>query len=311
MIWTGFNSEDSFQKAASERGTGDAGKNRFYPLRWAETLTPSELEMEKGNGPWDRPLPSQRTSNADVMDIGEALNQQLNYSDMDVEDDSGQGSKSSLSDFATDEEFLFATTKRISDEQKKLSYQERNSINEEIHGVACNAQDESPEMVQYALSKLTSELEDLVLTDWRNNATGPSSLSAGFLLSRRDFRTDTYVNRPSFRLRFLRSENFDAQKAAIRLMKFLNLVLEVFGAYALSRPIKLSDFKRSELKALQTGWLQVLPFRDRSGRRLFIWTTIGMQFDPKLRVRQIVVSCQYCLQMPLSFSQLSSFCYSG
>ncbi len=261
--------------------------------------------MEKGNGSFDRPLPSQRTSNADVMDIGEDLKHQLNYSEMDVDDDSGQGSNSSLSDSATDNEILFAATKRISNEQKKLSYQERNFINEEIHGVACNVQDESPEMVQYSLSKLTSELEDLVLTDWRKNATGPSTLSAGFLLSRRDFGTDTYVNRPSFRLRFLRSENFDVQKAAIRLMKFLNLVLEVFGAYALSRPIKLTDFKRSELKALQSGWLQVLPFRDRSGRRLFIWTgRIGMQYDPILRVRQIDVSCQGCLKIPLSFSQL-------
>lgn len=268
--------------------------------------------MEKGSGPWDRPLPSQRTPNADVMDIDEALKQQPNCAEMDVEDDCSQGSNSSLSNSATDKEFIFATTKCISNEKKKLSYQERNIINEEIHGVACNVQDETPEMVQYSLSKLSSELEDLVLTDWRNNATGPSSLSAGFLLSRRDFGTDTYINEPSFRLRFLRSDNFDAKKAATRLMKFLNLVLEVFGAYALSRPIKLTDFKRNELKALQNGWLQVLPFRDRSGRRLFIWTGhIGMQCDPILRVRQIDVSCQDCLQIPLSFSQLPWFYCPG
>jgi hypothetical protein len=95
------------------------------------------------------------------------------------------------------------------------------------------------------------------------------------------------VNEPGFRLRFLRTENFNAKKAAIRLMKFMNLMLEVFGAFALFRPIVLTDFKRNEVKILQTGWLQILPFRDRSGRKVFIWVgDAGLSYDPVLRVRQ-------------------------
>lgn len=188
-------------------------------------------------------------------------------------------------------------TKVISDQQNKLSYIDRNILHEELHGVAFNEKRETPELLQYALSKLSAELETLVLSDWANNnnknaGTSSSSLSTGYLLSPKGNNNDYYVNQPSFRLRFLRAENFHPRKAAIRLMKFLNLVLKVFGAFALTRPIKLTDFKRNEMKALQTGWLQVLPFRDRSGRRLFVWTgQMGMEYEATVRVRSSRMAC--------------------
>jgi hypothetical protein len=195
------------------------------------------------------------------------------------------GSSSSESDSMTDMEYLRAANTRISKEQHRLSYSDRNSIHEEIHGVAFSAQEESSDLLQSSLAQLSKELEDLVKLDWKNYNT-TSSLSAGYLLSRRDGANGTYVNNPDFRLRFLRCEDFDAKKAAIRLMKFMNFILEIFGAFALFRPIKLTDFKRNEMKVLQSGFLQVLPFRDRSGRKVFIWVgDMGMQFDPILRIK--------------------------
>jgi hypothetical protein len=219
------------------------------------------------------------------------------------------GSSSSESDSMTDMEYLRAANTRISKEQHRLSYSDRNSIHEEIHGVAFSAQEESSDLLQSSLAQLSKELEDLVKLDWKNYNT-TSSLSAGYLLSRRDGANGTYVNNPDFRLRFLRCEDFDAKKAAIRLMKFMNFILEIFGAFALFRPIKLTDFKRNEMKVLQSGFLQVLPFRDRSGRKVFIWVgDMGMQFDPILRVRQSNVSCHYCFQLLLHFSRLPSLRY--
>ena len=44
-----------------------------------------------------------------------------------------------------------------------------------------------------------------------------------------------------FRLRFLRSELFDAAKAAKKIVGFLDLLLEYYGEFALRRPIRLSD----------------------------------------------------------------------
>jgi len=212
-------------------------------------------------------------------------NQGSTYSDSDSDTDTNTNTDT---DDVTDTEYLRAANKRISEEQQKLLYSDRNFINEEIHGVICHAQDESPELLQSAQAQLSSELEDLLILDCKNNPI-KSSLSAGFLLSQKGDATNTYVNNRDFRLRFLRSENFDAKKAAIRLMKFMNLVLEFFGAFALFRPIKLADFKRSELKVLQTGWLQVLPFRDRSGRKVFTWIgNMGFQYNPVLRMKIII-----------------------
>jgi hypothetical protein len=202
---------------------------------------------------------------------------------------------SSDSDSMTDMEYVSAAYARISEEQLRLSYSDRNTILEDIHGVAFNAQNETPDLLQSSLAQLSTELEDLVKFDWKDYAT-TSTLSAGYLLSLRNGANGAYVNSRDFQLRFLRCEDFNAKKAAIRLMHFMNFVLEVFGAFALFRPIKLTDFKRSEMKVLQSGFLQVLPFRDRSGRKVFIWVGgMGIQYDPILRVRQSDVSCKYLL----------------
>ena len=65
--------------------------------------------------------------------------------------------------------------------------------------------------------------------------------------------TSTYINDKEFRLRFLRHEFFDIAKAAIRMVTWLDIVVELFGLYALERPIRLSDFPRSESKYFHLG----------------------------------------------------------
>mmetsp|Transcript_1014 Transcript_1014/g.2236 ORF Transcript_1014/g.2236 Transcript_1014/m.2236 type:complete len:334 (-) Transcript_1014:969-1970(-) len=185
-----------------------------------------------------------------------------------------------------DNDRMKAANKRISDELLRLSSKDRNTINEEIHGVRCHSRNETPEMLRSSLANLSVELYNLIQLD-KDSDISTSSLSAGYVLSGRgSFDGSTYVNNPGFRLRFLRCEDFDAKKAAIRLMRFMNLMLEVFGAFALFRPIKLTDFKRCEIQILQSGWMQILPFRDRSGRKVFIWIgEMGFQYDSILRIK--------------------------
>ncbi len=247
-----------------------------------------QLEMESSQPPGS----SGNSSAMDVDKNDEDADDAGDNNDNDILE-TYSDSSSSLSDLGTDEEQLAMLTKVISDQQNKLSYIDRNILHEELHGVAFNEKQETTEMLRYALSKLAAELETLVMSDWKNNKDGTPSLSTGYILSPKS--VSAHVYKPSFRLRFLRAEQFHPRKAAIRLMKFLNLVLKVFGAFALARPIKLTDFKRSEMKALQTGWLQVLPFRDRSGRRLFVWTgQMGMEYEATMRVRFIVLlACFY------------------
>ena len=65
---------------------------------------------------------------------------------------------------------------------------------------------------------------------------------------------------------------FDAKKAAVRFIKYLDLIDEVFGSDVLYRPPhpipRLSDFTKEDMSALKLGYYQLLPYRDRAGRRM-------------------------------------------
>jgi len=80
----------------------------------------------------------------------------------------------------------------------------------------------------------------------------------------------SYIHGDDFRLRFLRCDLFDVKKAAQRLLTYLDLLVEIFGDDALRRPICLSDFTKEELRHMRKGMIQILPYRDRSGRRIFV-----------------------------------------
>lgn len=146
----------------------------------------------------------------------------------------------------------------VSKELMRLTLNDRNSIQEEIHGVNCLALEETPEFIQGSLRKLAFELDEGL----------PSSETKGYKMSQK-FQS-TYVNSIDFRLRFLRCELFDPKKAAKRMTFFLEIVLDLFGTYALERSIRLSDFNKEELKFMRKGRFQWLPFRDRSGRRIAV-----------------------------------------
>jgi len=146
----------------------------------------------------------------------------------------------------------------ISKEMLKYNLDERNAIYEEVHGVANLCPDESePGMIEMALEELENELLFL-----------PESQKSAFLQSQT--LEKTYVNERDFRLRFLRADLFNARKAALRITMFLEAVLEIYGPYALERPVRLSDFSRKEMKVFNLGRIQLLPYRDRVGRRIII-----------------------------------------
>lgn len=93
----------------------------------------------------------------------------------------------------------------------------------------------------------------------KNNSSGNGNIN-----------TSSYIHEKDFKLRFLRCEFFDAKKAAKRMCTYLDLMVELFGEYALDRPISLSDFTKEELRHMRKGMIQTLPYRDRSGRRIMI-----------------------------------------
>jgi len=164
----------------------------------------------------------------------------------------------------------------LATELNKLSFNSRERINEEIHGVCCLAPKETPEMLEIALVKLSMELDNI-----------PCSEKQGFLQSQQFFPKNRYVNDRSFRLMFLRCELFDVRKAAIRLVRHLDFVLETFdnNKELLGRPVRLTDLGPKSIKLLRSGSLQLLPVRDNSGRRVFVVSSFKRDYDVLTRVQ--------------------------
>jgi len=148
----------------------------------------------------------------------------------------------------------------LSKELLELSLKDRTAIQEEIHGVKCLAPEETPELLEASLLELDLALE--------NDDLIPPFKKQAYRRSQK--LRKTHVNDKSFRLRFLRMTLFDVEKAAEKIVNFLDISLDLFGGFALERAIRLSDFDNRELKYLREGEIQLLPFRDRSGRRILV-----------------------------------------
>ena len=171
----------------------------------------------------------------------------------------------------------------MAQELNSLSFQQRESINEEIHGLNVHQIyfdkvkeiEETPELLQESFVKLQRELNQLQLDSFAfhrcQQLYGDDdniALYHGSLGSAK--RKKSYINTDEFRMMFLRCELFDITKAARRLVNFVELMFELYGDIGIQRKIQLEDMSDSELQILKAGYTQILPSRDRAGRRILI-----------------------------------------
>jgi len=170
-----------------------------------------------------------------------------------------------------------------------LSFNDRTAIEDEIHGVSCIAIKETPDLLEQSLIDFELELhkinhkpaydkaQELSFNNpSSSSSTVPSSSMSISISSHNSSKsyssgggcTSSYINEKKFRLRFLRCELFHVRKAAERYIKYLDFLVEVYGEYALRRPIRMSDLTNEEMQFLREGQHQILPYVDRSGRRI-------------------------------------------
>ena len=140
----------------------------------------------------------------------------------------------------------------------RLSINERNAMEEEIHGVRCLAPEETPQLLQSSLQTLSMVLA--------NDAIIPVDKKIDYLRSQQ--LPSTYINSDEFGLRFLRLFLFDVVEAAKHIVRFIEIGVVFFGDVILERPVRLQDLSKKELQLLRSGSLQLSPFRDRGGRRI-------------------------------------------
>ncbi|KAL3930740.1 MAG: hypothetical protein SGBAC_011632 [Bacillariaceae sp.] len=88
-----------------------------------------------------------------------------------------------------------------------------------------------------------------------------------------------YVQDQTLRMKFLRSEKFDVQKSAERMIRFFDCKLYFFGEQKLCKDITLHDLDKDDLKALKAGYMQILSGRDRAGRAVFLAVPSKQTFE--------------------------------
>lgn len=162
----------------------------------------------------------------------------------------------------------------LSKELMEMNFKDRTDISEEVHGVKNMAVPETEPVRDDALAMLQNHI---------TNCMPPSETTA---FDRALSLPKTYVNDDEFRLMFLRSELFDIEASAKRMMTYLDLISGLFGNEVLARPLRSTDFKGKEEKAaLRGGLVQLLPYRDRSGRRIMVVLSDIMSQSHIMRVK--------------------------
>ncbi|VEU38827.1 unnamed protein product [Pseudo-nitzschia multistriata] len=171
----------------------------------------------------------------------------------------------------------------LSKELMDLSVRDRTSIYEELHGVRSlaikeNDSEINKDIVTKALNDLNHTLEHRI----------PAHKKTAFLKAQSFLYTSgTYVNDLTFRLKFLRCKLFDVDAAALLLVNYLELVQELYGDICLSCPIRLIDVQttKEERVAFRSGFIQLLPYGDRAGRRIIMITTDALLYSTYIRVK--------------------------
>lgn len=201
------------------------------------------------------------------------------------------------------------TDRLLSEELLRLSFRERNNINEEIHGVRnpYPVNKEEPEFIELSLLDMDCEVESILGRQDKANL---------------GLRIHHVNNNRKLRLAFLRSELYDAKKAANRLVAFTRFIRArcacaggVAGCNCGSigdrdtggRIIAEKWFDRQELSELRKGAIQLMPFRDQSGRRILVALSVCFKIRNATRVR--CYSCFYSFS-PRPSLILRSLCFS-
>jgi len=160
----------------------------------------------------------------------------------------------------------------LASELYKMSFQEREVMNEEIHGIGLDRGwfiqhkeiEETPARLASAFEGLAEELKKLSLTGTAE------AFDRGQKLVRLHPERGAYLNEKDFRLMFLRADAWDYAKAAKRMCLYLNAIRNLFGDQVLQRPIQLKDMNAREMETIEKGYSQMVQGRDRAGRRVYI-----------------------------------------
>jgi hypothetical protein len=164
-------------------------------------------------------------------------------------------------------------------EMYQLSQQERERIQEEVHGVTSMLVEETPDLITSSLQQFDAHLA-------RSTATRSPENVAYFVAKEQPESCQYVLTNRDMHLKFLRADLFDSAKAVRRYLCNIQVLYKYFGIVALQRPIRFSDLGKEEQTDYKTGHFQVMTARDRAGRLILV-----------------VASAQQMSQVPVSQAQ--------
>ena len=185
-------------------------------------------------------------------------------------------------------QLLKETEQQIARDLYEMSLEEREGVIRDIHGVEKSKVVEELTFVQNSMNQLELELCSRQLSPAIDMAMKQSK---------------NYVR--SLYLMFLRRDDFVVKDAADRMIRWFEAKLELFGPSNLGKDITLDDLDKRDMDALQLGFLQLLPFRDRSGRAILCKVFYHQQYADKLNMVRTSVATLICLS-PQQFILYSS-----
>mmetsp|Transcript_9316 Transcript_9316/g.23169 ORF Transcript_9316/g.23169 Transcript_9316/m.23169 type:complete len:501 (+) Transcript_9316:122-1624(+) len=197
---------------------------------------------------------------------------------------------------------LHAMEKLWAKELYELSRKERETINNELHGVLLSDMYTNPEREwseeQYCFyfDAFQNEIDtNITFADKQSYLKG-LELGSSYILSN------------DFRMGFIRTERYNIENATRRYCRCLDFLLEYFGKGALMRPLLMSDLTKKEAKFLREGYVQILPSRDRLGRRILaqLGSYGGRQYTELEKFRVNIYLCFAVLSVDITTQRLGA-----
>ena len=173
----------------------------------------------------------------------------------------------------------------IAEALNKMSLEDRDQLFLDVHGVADIVDESKPGLVEEHLQSFDQEVQKI-------RSQKPSAA-----IELAESMSPDYVNDRKIRLRFLRSTTFDVKKAAMKFVKFFDLKFQLFGGEKLCEEITYEDLNHEDQEALKSGFLQVLPKRDRSGRGIIV----AFPSEERFNSDEALVSCVLAASPSLLF----------
>jgi hypothetical protein len=157
-------------------------------------------------------------------------------------------------------------------EFSELAGRDQEQVMKDVYGME-EMVDENPTLVKECLFQLEQELTEYAGND-----------KIALELARKEHTS--FFEDEKFRLKFLRTDNYNPKRAARRIVRHLEIKLDLFGPDKLGKKITLEDLSEDDMESLLSGAAQFLPTKDRGGRLVFWSRMKNWKFkDPKNMVR--------------------------